>query len=464
MENKDQDRLLSILTITLALSSMSVLVFNFVMPQISDEFQLTNAQVSWVASSYALIYGIGTVFYGKLADRYSLKELLTFGLIFIALGSLLGFFSQTFSILLTARVIQAAGAAVIPAVATLIPIRYFPKEKRGAAMGTAFVGLSVGGALGPVVSAVVVHFLNWRWLFCIPFLIILTLPFYRRYLSNERGTPQRIDWLGGGLLATTVTFILMGVTEGSRWLIGGIIALFGFVFWIRTVRDPFLQPQLFLNKKYTVNLGIAFLINGIGFSLYFLIPLLLADVHGLKSSIIAFAMVPAALASALLGKRGGRLADSKGNAHLYFIAALLLISCFTMLSTFTASTAFLISLVLILGNVGQTFMMIALANSVSLTLSKEKTGVGMGLFSMLNFIAGGMATGLYGKVVDIGSDLTWNPLSLFNEGAVYSNIFFVLAGLHALIFIFYYLFIAQKRRIRNSSIQKEKTIKEELKC
>lgn len=94
-----------IVMFTLVLSAMSVLMFNFVLPEISKAFNLTTAQVSWVTSSYALIYGIGTVIYGKLADRFELKNLLTFGLLFFAVGSLIGLVSQTYWMVLVGRCI-----------------------------------------------------------------------------------------------------------------------------------------------------------------------------------------------------------------------------------------------------------------------------------------------------------------------------------------------------------------------
>jgi MFS transporter, DHA2 family, metal-tetracycline-proton antiporter len=81
---------------TVMISSMSALMFNVVLPQISEEFHLTLAQVSWLSSAYMLIYAFGTVTYGKLADRFQLKSILTFGLTVFAAGSLMGLISQTF--------------------------------------------------------------------------------------------------------------------------------------------------------------------------------------------------------------------------------------------------------------------------------------------------------------------------------------------------------------------------------
>ncbi|WP_332697067.1 MFS transporter [Halalkalibacter lacteus] len=447
------EKLMRIVMFTLVLSAMSVLMFNFVLPEISKAFDLTTAQVSWVTSSYALIYGIGTVIYGKLADRYKLKNLLTFGLLFFAVGSLVGLASQTFWMVLVGRCLQAVGAAAIPATAMLIPLRYFPPEKRGLAMGTAFVGLALGSALGPVISALIVSVAHWRWLFCIPLLTLITLPFYRKNLGDEQGDPGKLDWVGGGFLATTVTLLLLGVTSGTWWFaIGGLLALALFIARIRSVSEPFVQPGLFTNKSYTLSITIAFLISGIGFSLYFLSPLLLADVHQLPPSWISFAMVPAAVASAILGRKGGQLADLKGNSYLFFVASGSLLTCFVLLSTFIGISPVFIAIFLIFGNVGQSFMMIAMSNSVSMALPKEQAGVGMGLLSMLNFISGGMASGVYGKMVDLGSDVYWNAANIYPNGIIYSNIFLVLAGLHVVILLFYYF---QFGRAKRKSVQLE---------
>lgn len=122
-------KLIRLLACTLIISVMSAGMFNIVLPQIREQFHLTLSQVSWMTSVYTLIYAIGTVIYGKLADRYRLKQLLTAGLLVFAAGSVLGLCSATFGMVIFGRALQAAGAAVIPATATLIPVRYFPVEK-----------------------------------------------------------------------------------------------------------------------------------------------------------------------------------------------------------------------------------------------------------------------------------------------------------------------------------------------
>jgi DHA2 family metal-tetracycline-proton antiporter-like MFS transporter len=432
--------LMRLMLLTVMMSSMSALMFNVVLPQISNEFHLTLAQVSWLSSAYTLIYAFGTVTYGKLADRFQLKNLLTFGLTLFAAGSLIGLVSQTFWVALLGRCLQSAGAAAIPAIALIIPVRYFSPEKRGSALSMTAVGIALGSALAPVISALVVSFVNWRWLFLPSLLILLLLPLYRKYLEHEvKEAPRKFDWLGGSLLAASTTLLLLGVTNLTWWyLIAGIAALILFIVRICTTTEAFIQPQLFRNKQYAIGITLAFLIAGIGISLYLLTPILLSEVYQLSSNWIGLAMVPAAVVSAILGRKGGKLADLKGNSYLFSIASASLISCFALLSIFTGLSPLWIAFFLIFGNVGQSFIQIAMSNSISRALPKDQIGVGMGLFSMISFISQGIAAGVYGILAAQGSSINFNPLNAEPNSYLYSNIYLVLAALHVGILVFYH--------------------------
>lgn len=443
------EKLIRILAFTMILSSMSATMFNIVLPEISKQFQLSFAQVSWVSSIYMLIYAIGSVLYGKLTDTYKLKNLLTFGLLLFLVGSIVGLSAQAYWMVLLGRILQAAGAAVIPATAMIIPVRYFPAESRGRALGITATGLAIGSAIGPVVSALIVSVFHWRWLFCIPLLILVTLPLYRKYLGNEQGQGGRIDWLGGGLLAGTVALLLLAVTQ-SGWIfgVGSFMLFLLFLLRIRSAKEPFVQPRLFSNKSYSVGLVLGIFIMSVGYALPFLTPQLLADINGLAPGWIGFVMVPGAVAAAILGGRGGKLADTKGTRYLFYTASTLLLLCFALLSTFAGVSPYLIALILVFGNVGQIFMQISLSKTISLSLPKEQTGVGMGLFSLLNFLSGAISTGVYGKAVDLGAGSSWNPLNLFQGASTYSNIYIVLVALQVgvlLLFMLQFGRAAQRR-------------------
>lgn len=123
--DKTGQLLLRVLVFTLIISVMNGTMFNVVLPVISKEFELTASQVTWIVSGYLIVYAIGTVTYGKLSDKFSIKALITFGLLLLAAGSIVGVVATQYWMIIVARILQAAGAAVIPALAMIIPVRFF---------------------------------------------------------------------------------------------------------------------------------------------------------------------------------------------------------------------------------------------------------------------------------------------------------------------------------------------------
>ncbi|CAG5082833.1 Metal-tetracycline/H+ antiporter [Thermobacillus xylanilyticus] len=433
-------RLMRLMMVTAVLSFMSASSFNIVVPEISRQFGITLAQASWLSSGYTLFYGFGTVVYGKLADRFALRPIITIGLFIFTAGSLTGLLSQTFWTALAGRLLQAAGASVVPAMAMILPIRYFAPERRGSAISMTAVGLAIGGVLGPVVSALLLSFANWRWLYVPSLLMLALLPLFRKYLkaADAAGNPQgKLDTPGGGLLLAATAALLLAFTWWNVWLFAAFAAALAlFIVHIRRVREPFVRPALFRNRKYRTGLMMTSLIAAASNGVFLLTPMLLADVYHLESQWIGFALVPAAFAAAVLGRRGGKLADRKGNLALYAIAAGLLITCFSLMGLLAGTLpVWAIPLVLMFGNVGQTFIQVAITNSVSGTLPKPEAGVGMGLFSMTNFISNAVSASLYGVAVEAGRTGLAPELAL-NAGA-FNLIYGALAALHIVLLIVY---------------------------
>ena len=436
---QSSERLLRILFFTLIISVMNATIFNVVLPLISHEFKLSASQVSWVTTGYGIMYAIGSVTYGKLADRYRLKDLLTFGFFVMSLGSLIGMIATQYWMIVAARMLQAAGAAVIPATAMIIPVKYFTPENRGRALGTMASGMALGMAISPIVASFVTGWLGWRLLFCFSFLVLFTLPFFRKYLNDEPVKVGKMDFLGGFLLAGTIAFVLLGITN-SIWIffLIGLLLLILFILRIRTAAEPFIQWSLFQNKRFTLSVVVALLAVSLGTGIPFIIPLLLSNIHHLSPTYIGFILFPGAVASALLGRTGGKLADQKGNPFLVYLAAIPLWVAFIFLSIFAGMSPLWIWIFLILANVGQTFMQVAMTNTVSRTLLEDQAGIGMGFLQMMTFIAGATSTTLIGKVLDLGSSFQLNPLQVYSEATVYSNAFFLLNVVLLLVVVLYF--------------------------
>ncbi|HDR4440068.1 TPA: MFS transporter [Bacillus cereus] len=437
---KRKGKLILILAFALVISVMNSTMFNIALPTITNEFHLKPSQAGWIVTGYIIVYAIGSVMFGKLADKYKLKNLLTVGLLIFAFGSLIGFFASTFGFVLAGRILQALGASVMPATSMIIPTRYFTPETRGRALGITSSATAFGTAVGPIVAGLVTNFISWHYLFIISLLILLTIPFFRIFLDNEEEkVKNKTDLIGAFLLAGTLAFVLLAITQGDLLLAFiGIVFFFLFLWRIRVAQNPFIQGNLFKNKNFSAGLLVSALSSGIGFGIPYLTPLLLQGVNGLSPLLSGLVMFPGAFLAATLGRKGGKLADQKGNEFLAYTALFCFFIGYGLLSIIAGSSPYFIMVVLIFACVGQTFIQISLGNTVSRSLPKEQAGVGMGIFMMMNFIAGATATTLISKALEIKSvSLQLNPFLLKHNSLNYSNIYTILAILIVIVILIY---------------------------
>ncbi len=301
------------------------------------------------------------------------------------------------------------------------------------------MGLAIGTAAAPIVGGFIAGSFHWRFLFGLTLLVLITLPFYRKYLKDEPQNPTPIDVIGAVLLAGTVGSLLLAITLSNLLLaVIGIAVLLLFIWRINRAAHPFIQPSLMRNSSYVIALVIGFFSTAVIIGIPFLAPQLLADVNGLSPSVIGFVLFPGAICSAMIGKKAGRLADQKGSPFVVAIAMSLLVICFALLSWVAGAPPWIISIVLLCGNLGQTCMQIGLSNTISRTLSPDQVGIGMGLYSMNMFLSGAVSTVLIGKVLDFEhSGLTLNPLRLYESGTAFSNISVIMALVVAVVGVAY---------------------------
>lgn len=420
-----QQRVVPFLSFIIFFSVLNGTMFNVAIPAISGEFSLLPSEVSWVVASYIIFFAIGSVTYGKLADLYSVRNLITIGLILFNAGSLLGFFAQWFPMLIAARVIQACGAAAIPALGMIVATRYFPPQMRGRVLGIIASTVAMGSGIGPIVGGYITGELHWRYLFLISVFTLLAIPFLRKHLPlEERKEGQTFDTLGAFLLGGGIAAVLLSLSQLNVWyLVAGLGLLGWFAVHIRRKKNPFIQPSLLANRPYRAGLVTGFLAVLSAFGMMFVVPLMLQDLNELTASQIGLIMFPGALSAVINGALAGRLADKVGPTPIVKVGLFLLMGGYLLLSTFAGVNQWLIAAILLLVYLGFSSIQSALANAVSTTLPREQTGVGMGMYNLVFFISGAFGSTIVGKVLDFEGDV-WviNPLNTWGAG-VYSNVF-----------------------------------------
>lgn len=82
------------------LGPVNAVLFNVALEDMAHDLSISQSKVSWVVVGYSLVVGIGSMIYGKLADRYSVKKLLIISIIIFVAGSIIGFVNQSYAIVI----------------------------------------------------------------------------------------------------------------------------------------------------------------------------------------------------------------------------------------------------------------------------------------------------------------------------------------------------------------------------
>ncbi len=422
-------------------SVLNGMMFQVAVPDISAEFRLLPSEVSWVMTGYILVFALGSLMYGKLADIFPVKNLITTGLLLMNAGSIIGLFTIWYPMLIVGRLMQAGGGASIPALAMIVVTKYFPTNLRGKVLGVIASTVALAAGIGPILGGFISGMLHWRYLFVTSLFTFIAIPFLRRLLPDEKKHKGSYDRKGAVLIMSGTALLLVYITQGKWWFLpAGIFLLGWFSFHIRHTDAPFISPSLFLNHSYRNTIITTFLSIGTVFGMMFMVPIMLRDLNGLDADRIGLVMFPGAMSAVFMGVLGGRLSDMKGSKFVVFLGTGLLIFGFFVLSTFAGHASRIIALKLIICYSGFAFIQSSLPHTVSIVLSKEQTGIGMGIYNLVFFISGAFNTAVIGRLLDMQStSFCLNPLNVSVPSWIYSNIFMLLAIIVALAAILFYV-------------------------
>ncbi|WP_308162050.1 MFS transporter, partial [Bacillus sp. ISL-75] len=166
---------------------LSETALNIALGDLAQIFNVNATTIGWLATGYFLTLGILVPVTGILMQKFTTRQMFLTAISLSLIGTILAAVAPVFSLLLVARVIQAAGLAIALPLTQNVIFTIFPPNKRGAAMGIMGLVMLAGPALGPTIAGLILDTLSWHWIFWVtlPFLLF-SLIFGLLYLPNVK--------------------------------------------------------------------------------------------------------------------------------------------------------------------------------------------------------------------------------------------------------------------------------------
>lgn len=358
---------------------------NIALPSIGREFSMDAVLLSWVATSYLLAAAMFLVPFGKIADIRGRKKVFTYGILIYTLSSFLSAIATSATLLISFRVIQGIGGAMIFGTGVAILTSVFSPGERGRALGINVASVYLGLSLGPFLGGFLTHHFGWRSIFFanVPLgLIIIGLIFLKLEGEWAEAVGEKFDLIGSiiygiVLVATMYGFSMLPETSSIWLILVGVMGTVAFVKWELSVEHPVLNMDLFRHNSVFAFSNLAALIHYCAtFAVAFLLSLYLQYIKGLSPQGAGLILVSQPVVMTVFSPFAGRLSD-KVEPRIVASAGMALTSIglllFSFLSEETTSTYIVLSLMLL----GLGFALFSSPNTNAVMSSVDKRYYGV---------------------------------------------------------------------------------------
>ncbi len=330
-----------------------------------------------------------------------------------ALGALLGFVAPTLGVLVTSRVMIAAGGAVIvPATVALLRSE-LPRERRGRGFGMFAAVMSLAAGIGPVVGGELVTWFGWPSIFLVNLPVLaasaglaLTV---RLFTAGSGATARpRFDWVGTVVLAAVLSVFVLGLEAGGTasavLLTLCAVLVVPFVWWERRAADPVVGFALFGYRAFTAGTVIIAMQNLAMYTLVFELPQVLRALLAVDAATTGRLLVAMMAATVATSVVAGRLVDRLGARAIAVSGSLVCLAGVGVLaaSSLTAPGQVVVPLVLLGLGIG---LATPAAQSASLgAVDRRDSGMAAGVNSTMRYLGGVIGVAILGRSVELAGD------------------------------------------------------------
>lgn len=156
---------IAILTFITFVGNFTQLQLSAALPTIVSDFGISVTTGQWLTSIFQLVMGVMVPLTAYLTRRFSTRQIVIASMAVFTLGSVFAWLGSSFVLVLIGRLLEAVGTGVMWPVLQITVFSIYPLSRRGMAMGTVGMAMSVAPAIGPTLGGVQTDLNGWRSIF-----------------------------------------------------------------------------------------------------------------------------------------------------------------------------------------------------------------------------------------------------------------------------------------------------------
>jgi EmrB/QacA subfamily drug resistance transporter len=322
----NQKLILAAMIFAVSMTFIDQTIVAIAIPELQGDLSLSSTGVQWIINGYLLSLSALFAFGGRLADIAGHRTMVVIGVVVFATASALcGATPETGAAeawIITFRVIQGAGAALMFPAALAIVLGAFPVGERGRALAIFFGVAGAFTSIGPIAGGYLTEW-TWRAIFWInvPVAILALVCMARAKPANEKH-PAPMDYRGAVLISAGMGLAVLGLQQSSVWGWGSVITwaciavgaalLLAFVRYELRLEHPLMQIRTFADRAFAVDNAILFLLMIAFVPLFFFASMYAQISLGESASETGLYLLIFFAGFFVATQRGGRILDQKG--------------------------------------------------------------------------------------------------------------------------------------------------------
>jgi DHA2 family multidrug resistance protein len=294
---------LSIMLATI-MQVLDTTIANVALPTMTGDLGASQDTITWVLTSYIVASAIMTPATGWVSDRIGKREFFLISIAGFVATSVACGLAWSLPSMVMFRLLQGVfGAAIVPLSQTFL-LDINSREKAGQAMAMWGAGIMVGPIIGPTLGGWLTESFNWRWVFLVNLPVgIIAFLGCAAYLPKSVKRPRRFDFFGFAMLSLGIGSLQMMLDRGGEldwfsatetwiYLFLTLTGLWVFVIHILGAEKPFLEPEMFKDRNFSVGLVFIFVIGIILLASLALLPPMLSRIFGYPTITTGLVMGP----------------------------------------------------------------------------------------------------------------------------------------------------------------------------